>query len=754
MSQGTGQRVAAMALACVVLVSVATGCAPTKKVDARAGANQITVTTAPNALVGLYDRSGRLVPTLLLPDEGDPQPVDFQRTDANGNLVLRYVPIGSGYTVRRVDSTRTEPSDPVTVHSKDWGPDRSLYTNQKINVGYGYLRTRDDTLLSYMVRLPGPADKGPYPTLVTYSGYDPSDPYDAAGADVFNQIGPALGYAVVGINVRGSGCSGGSLLLFEDAMAADGYDAVETIAAQPWVKGNKVGLVGLSYSGNTALYAAATRPPSLAGVVAGGLFDDAFRTMLRPAGILNEEWTKNWVVQRYAESNPATAPAWVKRRIAEGDEVCAFNQRMRLQNIDLSTRLESEPYQPTLRALADSFSPATFVHKITAPVLLVVGWQDDGTGGHAASMLDRFTSAKSRHFLLTNGVHAEMFASPEIFQRWDEFLSLYVKRQVPDGATAKAIAPFVTKLVLGTADPVTSIPFPPARFAGKTLTQALASYEIEPSVRVLFENGGAPGQAPGLPQAAFARDFSSYPVPGTTATRWWLGPDGTLTSTAPTAADDADDTTDTYVSDPAARPKTMAGTLDPWSQIPDVNWTPPVPGKSLSYLTEPLTADTTMIGSGSIDLWLRSDAPDTDLQVTLTEVRPDGKETYVQTGWLRASVRALDPARSTELQPRITMLERDAAPLPPGTFTPVRIELYPFAHAFRAGSQVRIIITAPGGDRFRWGFQTLPGTQTNEIARSVGRPSSVVLPVVAGVTVPTPLPPCPGLRAQPCRPAA
>jgi hypothetical protein len=30
-------------------------------------------------------------------------------------------------------------------------------------------------------------------------------------------------------------------------------------------------------------------------------------------------------------------------------------------------------------------------------------------------------------------------------------------------------------------------------------------------------------------------------------------------------------------------------------------------------------------------------------------------------------------------------------------------------------------------------------------------PSSLVLPVVPGVNVPTGLPPCPGLRGEPCR---
>ena len=37
------------------------------------------------------------------------------RTDANGNVVLRYITPASGYTVRRVDSTKSQASDPVGV---------------------------------------------------------------------------------------------------------------------------------------------------------------------------------------------------------------------------------------------------------------------------------------------------------------------------------------------------------------------------------------------------------------------------------------------------------------------------------------------------------------------------------------------------------------------------------------------------------------------------------------------------------------
>jgi predicted acyl esterase len=746
------RRFAIVFITTVLVVLGVAACTPEYQVDARGGTGQIIVQTAANATVALYDSSGRLVPTTIVDENGVSRTERLRDTDAKGYVVLRYVAPGSGYVVRRIDSTATKPSNPVTVTSRNFKPASTLYTSQKLNNGYGYMKMRDGTLLSYMVRLPGPIEQGPYPTLIEYSGYDPANPFEWGGTTASTRIASLLGYATVGVNIRGTGCSGGAFQLWEDPQAADGYDVVETVAAQPWVKNKKVGLVGLSYPGNGALYAASTQPPSLAAVAVGGTYDDGFRNLLRPSGIVNSGFAKGWIEGRYAEAEPG-GQGWTRRRIDEGDAVCSFNQEIRAQNLDLSKLIDTRPYFPEEFGLGDSFAPQTFVNRIKAPTMVISTWHDEQVGGHMPTMIPDFTGTTKERFILTNGGHAEMFAMPDAISRWAEFLDLYVKRQVPEQSTLKLIAPIVAQQVIGSSSPLSQLPFPANRFTGKTYTQALAAYEAEPPVRVLFENGAGvtPGVAAGLPQQAFAQDFATYPIPGTTATRWYFGPGGTLTPTAPTAADGAAGTIDSYVSDPGARPKGSKVSGGDWAQFPTYNWAPPVPGKGLSYLSPALTADTTMIGSGSVDLWLRSNAPDTDLQVTLAEVRPDGKEYLVQSGWMRATVRKLDTARSTTLQPLVTMKEADAAPLPAGQFSPVRVEIYPFAHVFRAGSKVRLIITAPGGDRIAWTFDTLPGTQANEIARSVGRPSSVALPVVSGVSVPTGLPLCPGLRGQPCR---
>ena len=62
------------------------------------------------------------------------------------------------------------------------------------------------------------------------------------------------------------------------------------------------------------------------------------------------------------------------------------------------------------------------------------------------------------------------------------------------------------------------------------------------------------------------------------------------------------------------------------------------------------------------------------------------------------------------------------------------------------------MISAPGGSQPVWAFATQPkGTAKVSLASSPKMPSRVILPVVPGVTVPTPLAPCPGLRGEPCR---
>ena len=200
------------------------------------------------------------------------------RTDEQGSLVFRELTPGAGYVLRPTDDPE-DYSGPLTVLSAEGSqPDESFYTDQVLVPGFQYLTMRDGTTLSAFVSLPGPPEDGPYPTLVNYSGYSPSRPGQSLGDEVALFCGAfpilcdapnfpsglimgLMGYAVVGVNVRGTGCSGGAYDYFDTPQILDGYDVVEIVAHQSWVKHSKVGMVGLSFPGITQLFVAAARPP-------------------------------------------------------------------------------------------------------------------------------------------------------------------------------------------------------------------------------------------------------------------------------------------------------------------------------------------------------------------------------------------------------------------------------------------------------------------------------------------------------------
>jgi len=677
--------------------------------------------------------------TALYLVNGESTVVQTGTTDANGSLIFRNVPIGEGYTVVAV-SDPSAVTGPVEVTAMDDPPDHSFYANQTIGRGYGYLQARDGTLLAINAVLPGEPEDGPYYTLIEYSGYDPANPDAPQPSTLLSSV---LGFAVVGVNIRGTGCSGGAFQFFEPLQSTDGYDAVEAIAAQPWVKNNQVGMVGISYPGISQLFTAQLQPPHLAAIAPLSVISDTGRGTLYPGGILNNGFATDWAADRQHDAMPG-GQGWSQKRMDEGDQVCIDNMKLRGQTPDILQMIADNEFY--VAEVADPVSPVTFVDKISAPVFLAGAFQDEQTGGYFATMLDRFTGTDKVHVTLVNGNHTEALI-PAIFHRWIEFLWFYVREEIPQTPPqATALVNVIGSMIFTS----TGLTLPPDRFTGAaSYEEALAMYEAEPRLRVLFESGaGSP--APGAPVPAFEHSFDAWPIPDTQATAWYFADDGTLVPELPTG-DDAD----SFGYDPSrSQLTTYTGGGDGiWAALPPWNWQAPADGKAVSYATAPLAEDTVMLGSGSVDLWLRSNAPDVDLQVTLSEIRPDGQEYYVISGWLRASRRKLDETVSSELRPVPTHLEVDAEMLPPGEFVPARVEIFPFGHAFRAGSRVRLTVSSPGGDRPLWQFMVLPanGEVQVDVGRSADFPSRVVLPIIPDLDVPTDLPPCPSLRGQPCR---
>jgi uncharacterized protein len=659
--------------------------------------------------------------------------------DEQGSLLFRVLKPGT-YTIRSAEAT----SEEFEVADAGDVPDPAIYSPEQQTLlpadgGFGYIISRDGTTLSANVVLPGPAADGPYPTVVEYSGYQPSDPDSAQLAALYT----AQGLAYVGVNMRGMGCSGGSFRFFETVQSLDGYDVIEAIAAQPWVMDHEVGMVGISYPGISQLFVAATQPPSLNSITPLSVLDDSYRSTLYPGGILNTGFAVNWTQERVDQSKPF-GQEWTKARADAGDTMCADNQKLRLQNPDLVQEIDDNPFYSN--PLGDSLAPITFVDKIDVPVFLAGAWQDEQTGGHFPTMLPNFTSAPHVYVTLTNGLHTESL-SPPVARRYMEFLQLYVGKKVPDLSAGATIASALGGAIWG----VNSFgPFD-SRFAGMTYADALAAFEADEPVRILFEQGGSAAFAPGTPEPHFVAEFDQWPLPSAVTTLWGLSDGGTLVA----GEEGTGTATDSYTADPTALPATFysGDGNGVWRADVQYDWKPLPDGTGLGYVTPPLDTDTVIAGAGSVDLWVKADAVDTDLEVTISEVRPDGTEIYVQSGWQRASQRALNETASTDLVPVFTNAEADAADLPADEFTPVRVALFPFAHPFRAGSRIRLTIDAPGNNRAIWEFRTVAAGEQVTIAHDADHPSRLVLSVTDGVTVPADAPPaCGSLRGQPCRP--
>ena len=672
----------------------------------------------------------------------------------------------------------------ITVHSEtaaQWNP--AIYDQSIPSSGYGYLTTRDGTKLAYSVHPPtSPTSLGiptlaplpnlptslpfapPYPTLIEYSGYGYANP--AGPTSGIAVLANLMGFAVVDVNMRGTGCSGGAFDFFEPLQSLDGYDVIETIARQPWVKNHKVGMMGISYGGISQLFTAALQPPSLAAISPLSVLD-ATATTLYPGGILNNGFAVEWAKERQHEALPAGPDAgqpWAYERIQGGDTTCAANQVLHAEAADLQAKIAANShYDP---AVADPLDPVTFVNKIKVPTFMACQWQDEQTGGHCAELVRHFTGTTQKWFTFTNGAHIDSL-DPDTFNRWYDFLQLFVARQAPLAELGDHPRRRAGHLPAGDGPPgdrrghPARRPHPAAtdvRPGARRVPEAPAGAR---ALRQRRRHGARSGpRTPATPTPGSRRTSRRSPSPARPPARG-TSDRAARSPTTRRRTRGSTRSTPTRTRCPAPTSGTNTGTGGLWGNASQWswNWQQNPAGTAVSYVSAPLTATTTVVGSGSVSLWVRSSTPDVDLQATISEVRPDGNEIFVQNGWLRASERKLSTDTnnmfkrpSTTLEPIPTFTAADAAPMPAGQFVKVVVPLYYQGHAYRAGSRIRVTIAAPNGTQPIWAFdETVPsGTDVDRVLRH-----DAVEPRPAGRARrerADGVPPCGSLRNEPCRP--
>ena len=458
----------------------------------------------------------------------------------------------------------------------------------------------------------------PYPTLIEYSGYGYANP--AGPENGIAVLANLMGFAVVDVNMRGTGCSGGAFDFFEHMQNLDGYDVIETIAHQPWVLGQQGGHARhLLRRHQPAVHgAAAPARPRCDRAAVGDRRDshDALSgrhpstTASRSPGPNSASRTPNRPVRARSGMGVRTGPG--RRSDVRGQS----GPPRRGGEPDGEDRANST-YNP---AVADPLDPVTFVNNINVPTFMACQWEDEQTGGHCADLAQHFTGTKLSG---SRSPTAPMWTRSIPIRTTDcstsSSCSSRTRHRSSTQAVVRAAAPVVyqeamglpkTDLVTLPADPIQLQP---------SYESARSEFEALPAIRVLFDNGA--GTSPtgsttaGDPYPGFEQSFTNFPIPGTKPRTWYFGPGGTLDEQQPTASKGSTPT-----------PPMRARRRRPISA--------PTPARAVCGATRPSGNGTGAAGGklrgvlcvgaahdrhhrdrrGAVHLWVESSTPDVDLE--------------------------------------------------------------------------------------------------------------------------------------------
>ncbi len=560
--------------------------------------------------------------------------------------------------------------------------DAQLTTQQHApgTVSQDFLTLSDGTQLYYTLTLP--EGDGPFPVIFMY------DPYDAGvlSDPTWNEAG----YAMLGVNFRGTGCSEGHFYpLSTDVWGRDGAEVVEWAARQEWSSGD-IGMIGISFTAVAQYATAAFAGPALKAIAPGNVFLDFYRDFIYPGGMRNL-WVPLWV----------TAGRGYLVGQASVEQIFTDPERCGPSHVQHTPTNALEIVEPIIYPWVDhptwSNQPSAYLDQVNLPVLACVNWQD--TTIYSRSLNDIIASLDSdlTWIVGTNGTH---YDCPITRKEKLRFFDYYLKGVDTEWPSTPHVV-IVNELENSLGEDVDELlDSPPGAWQTSFTKLSDLDAALETLTLYLHSDGSLQTNTPG--NSAGSSSFFDAPT------------------TANTPAD-------------------FAG-IDSFGN-------PRIEGSSISFTTPVLEEDLSLFGPAAAELWLSTIGFDADIQVLLSEVRPDGQEVYVQNGWLRWSHRVEDETQSLERRPYHQHAESSESLLLPGEIVKGRIEIYPFAHVFRAGTALRLTIDTPAG----WFEQRPLGVLINVHHDDEYR-SAIKLGWLRGQKAEAPIPDCGVLLNQPCRP--
>jgi len=531
-----------------------------------------------------------------------------------------------------------------------------------------FMTTRDGAkLASYVAR---PVGQGPFGVVMQRTPYTrilhPAGRYWAS-----------RGYIFVAQHVRGRDVSDGKDFGDYDTDVRDGYDAVEWAAKLPGANG-RVGLIGHSDEGRLAWYAAVSAPPHLAAIAPSAATGDPWRIVPYEDMVfspINVAWACLMRARTLQDISDLDIGAALKHL-----PLSDLPQQLGCGDVPLWDRWIAHP---TLDAYWRAHAVTTNIAKVRAPVLQISGWYDDSRGP-----ID-YTNALNK---------------------------------VPGH-------PFV-RLVMGPGahkgvDYVAGEFGPESRVDTRRLQLRWFDHYL------LGKNNGVDSESP-VDIFVFGdnawRKEPAWPLARAVPTKWYVSSggkantsagDGVLDSIVPNGA-----AADTFTYDPADPTPYLIDSRELETSLnEDFTALNASRRDALVFTSKPLTKPMEVTGQMSATLWAASDAKDTDWNVMLLDVFPDGHAERVQDGVARARFR-----QGFDKEVLLT----------PGSVEKYDIDLWFTSRVFEPGHRLRVSVSSALFPKYDRNLNTGGNNERDStfvvahqrLVHDATHPSHVVLPVI------------------------
>ena len=604
----------------------------------------------------------------------------------------------------------------------------------------------------------GIAVEGEFPVILGRTSYDKSNP--VIWIDAVARAFAPRGYVVILQDLRGRGLSEGTGDYFHTANAKegiDGYDTIEWAAAQDWCNG-KVGMVGASHGGIVQNMASLYRPPHLSALWVDVAPTNAFRWEVRQGGAMALHMYGALYLHGYDSQEIADDAAAIER-IERGAE-------------RLSEEVWKQPFKEGETPIAVVPNLEKVLIHYYRDGIYTDFWKQESL--NHAQYYDRMADIPA--------VYSSGWYDPFAAETSEQFAYMAAKNTTPQRLI---LGPWNHVSMRGKgASYVGDVEFGESvnwgdrvlnqerfRWFDRWLKDIDTGVEDDEPVRI-FVMGGGNGdfdESGRIHHGGTWRAEQEWPLSRAVETRFYLKHGGGLVTAQPGSAESST----TWEHDPENPVPTVSGNVTgfyEWVVMPDDLDSAYVPQRARMrslipdgplhqkerestvvrsdrkpgtpalladrtdvnvFQTEPLESDIEVTGSIMVNLWVSSDALDTDFTAKLLDIYPPSDE-YPE-GFHLPLEDSIRRARFRDGYDEENFME-------PGGIYEVQIELPPVSNLFKKGHRIRLDISSSNFPRFdvnpntgeAIGRHTRSQVALNSVYSDAAHPSHVVLPAVGG----------------------